>query len=199
MPAALLTATLNDMSARARARIGGVFYLLDLVTSVIGDTVLHGTPLGLAADRFATVCYVIVTVVLFSLLRVINMTLAIFMASFSLLALMTWTFGQLVWNGSATAAGNVIFGVYLVIAGFLIYRSTFMPRIVGAALAPGGLGLLTYVSPRLVGHIYPYNAIPALVGETSLMLWLVLVGINLQRWEARAGTPRVLSSPTPRR
>lgn len=199
MPAGLLTATLHDMSAQARARIGGVFYLLDLVTSVIGDTVLHGTPLGLAADRFATVCYVIVTVVLFSLLKSINIAVATFMAFFSLLALTTWTFGQLVWNGSATAVGNVMFGVYLLVAGFLIYRSTFMPRIVGAALALGGLGLLTYVSPRLVAIIYPYNAIPALVGETSLMLWLLLVGINVQRWEARAGTSGVMGSPATHR
>lgn len=165
-------------SPRTRARIAGVFYLLDIVTSVTGDTVLQGTQLGVAADRFATVCYVVVTVLLFSLLKAVNRTLALLMAALSLAALAIWTFGHLVWHGSAQGIGNVVFGAYLMLAGYLIYRSTFMPRVVGAVLAAGGLGLLTYVSPQLTGRIYPYNAIPALVAEILLMLWLLTRGVT---------------------
>ena len=54
----------------------------------------------------------------------------------------------------------------------------------------GGSGLLTYLSPALAGDLYPYNAIPALVGETSLMLWLLLRGVNVQRREELASAAR---------
>ena len=183
-------------SVRARARIAGVFYLIDLVTSVIGDTVLRGMPLGVAADRIATACYVVVTLLLVSLLGVVSWTLAVAMAFFSLFSLMIWTFGHLVWNGSAVGIGNTTFGVYCLLAGYLIYRSAFMPRAVGVAMALGGLGLLTYVSPRLVSYAYPYNVIPALIGEVSLMLWLLAIGVNSQRWQAKAETKRLIGQQT---
>lgn len=169
-----------------RARIAGAFYLLDLVSSITADSVLRGTQLGVAADRFATACYVVVTVLLFGLLSAVSRTQAALTAALSLIALATWQFGHLLLDGAATDIGNVVFGAYCMSLGFLMYRSTFFPRVLGAAMALGGLGLLAYASPALVSHLYPYNAIPALVGETCLMLWLVVFGVDARRWEASA-------------
>jgi hypothetical protein len=56
-------------------------------------------------------------------------------------------------------------------------------------MAIDGLGYLTFsfatlLSPPLVAHLYPYLPfVTALLGEASLMLWLIVKAVNTQRWE----------------
>jgi hypothetical protein len=90
-----------------------------------------------------------------------------------------------------TQAGNAFlafFGLYCVLIGYLIFRSTFLPRIIGVFMTLAGLGYLTFISPPLASFLSPYNLIPAALGEGSLMLWLLAVGVNPQRWKQQAGT-----------
>jgi hypothetical protein len=88
-----------------------------------------------------------------------------------------------------TQAGNAFlafFGLYCILIGYLIFRSTFLPRIIGVFMALAGLGYLTFLSPPLAGYLSPYNLAPAALGEGSLMLWLLVVGVNAQRWKEQA-------------
>jgi hypothetical protein len=88
-----------------------------------------------------------------------------------------------------TSAGNVFlafFGLYCILIGYLIFRSTFMPRIIGLFMVFAGLGYMTFLSPPLAGYLSPYNLAPAALGEGSLMLWLLAVGVNAQRWNEQA-------------
>jgi hypothetical protein len=90
-----------------------------------------------------------------------------------------------------TQAGNAFlafFGVYCVLIGYLIFRSTFLPRIIGVFMALAGLGYLTFMSPSLAAYLSPYNLAPAALGEGSLMIWLLAVGVNPQRWKEQAAT-----------
>jgi Domain of unknown function (DUF4386) len=80
----------------------------------------------------------------------------------------------------------VFFGFYCVFIGYLIFRSTFLPRIVGALMALAGLGYVTFLWKPLATYLYPYNLAPAALGETSLMLWLLIVGVNVHRWKEQA-------------
>jgi hypothetical protein len=70
--------------------------------------------------------------------------------------------------------------------GNLVFRSTFLPRILGALMAFAGLGWLTYLSLPLVNHLFPYNLAFAILAELSLMLWLLVMGVNVQRWREQA-------------
>jgi hypothetical protein len=81
----------------------------------------------------------------------------------------------------------VFFGCYCVMIGCLIFRSAFMPRIIGALMMFAGLGYLTFLWPPLAGYLSPYNLAPAAPGELSLMLWLIVMGVNNQRWKEQAG------------
>jgi hypothetical protein len=76
----------------------------------------------------------------------------------------------------------VFFGFYCTLIGYLIFRSTFLPRILGVLMAIGGLGWLTFASPSLSHSLYPYNLAPGIIGEGALTLWLLAVGLNKQRW-----------------
>jgi hypothetical protein len=82
----------------------------------------------------------------------------------------------------------VFFGFHCLLIGYLIYRSTFLPRIIGVLLAIGGPcyvtnSLASFLSP---GFAAPYLLIPPGLGELSLTLWLLVVGVNVQRWKEQA-------------
>jgi hypothetical protein len=61
---------------------------------------------------------------------------------------------------------NVIFavvfvGLYCLLIGYLIFKSIFLPRILGVLMAIAGLGYLTFLSPPLTNHLSPYNLAPS--------------------------------------
>ena len=77
----------------------------------------------------------------------------------------------------------VFFGCYCLVIGYLIIRSTFLPRLLGALMAIGGLGWLTFASSALSTSLSPYNMLPGVLGETALTVWLLVAGVNVQRWK----------------
>src|SRR6202167_4844356 len=59
----------------------------------------------------------------------------------------------------------VFFGFHCLIVGYLLFKSTFFPRILGVALAIGGFGYLanifaTALPPAMERHIFPYIMLP---------------------------------------
>ena len=80
----------------------------------------------------------------------------------------------------------VFVGLYCLSIGYLIFRSTFLPRVLGALMAFAGLGWLTSLSPALVNYLSPYNLAPGILGGVSLTLWLLVMGVNAQRWREQA-------------
>jgi hypothetical protein len=88
-----------------------------------------------------------------------------------------------------TQAANiflVFFGVYCLLIGYLIFRSAFLPRILGVLMSIAGLGWLTFLSPPLASYLSPYILILGFVVELLLMLWLLVMGVNVQRWKEQA-------------
>lgn len=43
------------------------------------------------------------------------------------------------------------------------------------------------LSPTLADMLFPAVLIPAFIGEASLCLWLIVKGVDVPKWEARAG------------
>ena len=86
--------------------------------------------------------------------------------------------------------GMVFFGIQCISIGYLIARSTFLPRILGVLLAIGGTcyviasfaNFLLPLGASLVPFIFPV----ALVGEGSLTVWLLVKGVNEERWYEQA-------------
>ena len=78
----------------------------------------------------------------------------------------------------------VFFGLWCVLTGYLVFRSTFLPRILGVLLAISGLGYMIYLYPPLAYHLFmPYLAAASALGEIPLELWLMVMGVNEQRWK----------------
>ncbi len=168
------------------ARVTGVFYLLNIVTSLVAFSGKGGHSLIVAAGLIATACYIAVTALLYYLLKPVNKGISLAAAIFSL-------------TGCAVGALSplhvlpfkihslVFFGFYCLLIGYLILRSTFLPRILGALMVVAGLGWLTFVSPRFATYLSPYHYIAGGIGEGLLTLWLLVAGVNAGRWREQAG------------
>ena len=80
----------------------------------------------------------------------------------------------------------VLNGFYCLLIGYLIFRATFLPQILGVVMAIGGLGWLTFLSPLLANHLSRYNLAAGIFGQESVMLWLLAMAVNEQRWKEQA-------------
>jgi hypothetical protein len=89
-------------------------------------------------------------------------------------------------NTQANSICVVFFGIYCLLIGYLIFKSTFLPRILGALMALAGLGWLTFLYPPLANHLSPYNLVLGFLAELSFCLWLLVMGVNVQRWKEQA-------------
>jgi hypothetical protein len=54
-------------------------------------------------------------------------------------------------------------------------------------LAIDGLGWATYMYPPLACYLFPFIAAASALAEIPLQLWLVVTGVNPQRWKEQAG------------
>lgn len=94
-------------------------------------------------------------------------------------------------DANGFAAAMVFFGLQVMLVGILIVRSTFLPRVLGILLAVGGLSyvvssLATFLAPALGARLTPFIVPLALLGEGSLTVWLLVKGVNEQRWREQA-------------
>ena len=80
----------------------------------------------------------------------------------------------------------IFFGTFQIVLGYVIFKSTFLPRIIGALIALAGLGWLTFLSPPLANELLIPLEVFGFVAEASLMLWLLVMGVNSQRWMEQA-------------
>jgi hypothetical protein len=87
-----------------------------------------------------------------------------------------------------TQADNIcviFFGVYCLLIGYLIFRSAFLPRILGALMVFAGLGWLTFLSPPLANYLSPYNLVLGFFAELALCLWLLVMGVTFNDGRSR--------------
>lgn len=82
------------------------------------------------------------------------------------------------------------FGFDCLVTAYLIYKSTFLPRVLGVLLAIEGIGYLVnsftlFLAPDLQAKIFPYFVATGLA-EVALCLWLLVMGVNEERWRTVA-------------
>jgi len=166
--------------------------------------------LGLAADLVMLVAYVAVTLLLYALLKPAGRNLSLLAAFFSLIGIAVLAVNSLTHlapllllkqtppaqelalfslslHGRGYAIAGVFFGVYCVLVGYLAFRSRLIPRIVGVLMAIGGVAYLIdsftgFLSPTLAVRL-PDVTVLGGAGELALTLWLLVMGVNVGKWE----------------
>ena len=89
-------------------------------------------------------------------------------------------------NDNGAAIALAFFGFSTVVQGWLVYKSVFLPRWLGVIEIIGGFGWLTFLSPPLGMRVFTFVAVYALIGLLAMIVWLLTVGVDDQRWRARA-------------
>lgn len=79
----------------------------------------------------------------------------------------------------------VFFGLWCLLTGYLIFRSGFIPRLVGQLEMLAGVAYLILLWPPLASALHPYYLFFG-VGELVLLVWLLVKGVDSERWHARA-------------
>jgi len=84
-----------------------------------------------------------------------------------------------------------IFSFVLLLEGYLIFNSGYFPKTIGVLVAIAALCYLTdsfalFLAPAFQATIFPTILVPSFIGELSLCLWLIVIGVNVQKWEERA-------------
>jgi hypothetical protein len=172
--------------------------------------------LGVTANLIGFACYVAVTGLFYELFRPVNRNLSLLAAFFSLVGCTVGTVSCLFELAPLTVLGGaqylhvftaeqlqahaliflklyalffngsfVFFGFYCLLIGYLIFRSIFLPRILGAGMVIAGLGWLTFLWPPLASALSPY-VLAVGIGELALTLWLLVAGVNAERWKEQA-------------
>jgi len=182
MSTATMTETTTETSPRWKTRMAGAFYLLTFVAGIVA---LRSTSNRIAANLIATAAYFAVTLLFHDLFKPVNKRVSLTAAIVGL-AGCAWSVLTLLHLAPLDLNSLVFFGFYCLLIGYLIIRSTFLPRLLGIGMAIGGLGWLTFLSTPLANSLAPWNLAPGMFGEGLLTLWLLAFGVNVQRWKEQA-------------
>jgi hypothetical protein len=92
-------------------------------------------------------------------------------------------------------------GCTFLVHGYLIFRSSYLPKALGIMIQVAGLGYLTnsfvlILYPAIVNSVFLAIILPVLIAETSLSLWLLVKGVNVEKWNERISMERVGVSTT---
>jgi hypothetical protein len=107
-------------------------------------------------------------------------------------------------SGRAHAHGfgiSLLFsGCFFLVAGYLVRKSGYLPRLIGVLYQIAGVGYIAntfalIVAPAWSGRIFTAVVPVILVGEVSLAIWLLVKGIDQERWNHRQLTARRLDEP----
>ncbi|HLY54076.1 MAG TPA: DUF4386 domain-containing protein [Stellaceae bacterium] len=93
------------------------------------------------------------------------------------------------WHDVGFQIGLTFFGFALLLEGWLVFRSGYFPRWLGALYMLAGACYLGAASDYFLAlnlPISPYVQFGSLVGEASVALWLLIVGVNEAGFRAAA-------------
>lgn len=164
--------------ASIRARTAGVFYLLSVLTAIFAEASIRGRVLY-AVGLVPVLCFALVTLLLYSIFQSVNRNIALIAALSNFAGLF---FEAIERHPLGVNAALMFHGVYCLLIGYLVFRSMFSPRILGALIALAGLAWIFISPPAYLSHsLHTYAQAIGFAGEGSFMLWLLVMGVNLDK------------------
>ncbi len=90
-------------------------------------------------------------------------------------------------NDQGAGAALAFFGFSTFLGGYLVFRSTFLPRWLGVLSLVAGVGWLTFLYRPLGDLAFPVVALVGLLGAAATIFRLLVSGVNEEKWMERAG------------
>ena len=125
---------------------------------------------------------------------------ASYLSSFTLAQLQALALTILALSLRLNDIGMAFFGLHVISIGYLIRKSTFLPRILGTFLFVAGACYLTGTFANFLAlpfrtYLLPFVAIGGLLGEGSLTAWFLAKGVDVERWRESAAASANNSVP----
>ena len=84
----------------------------------------------------------------------------------------------------------IFFGCGCLVEGYLLYKSGYFPKLIGILMQLAGACYLiasfaAMFAPALSDLLTPAILLPPLIGESSYCLWLLIKGVNIDKWNER--------------
>ena len=173
-------------SETPRARLTGVVYLLYFLTAIIGQVLgqYKFNTWSNAINLVSFALYLALAALFYLLFRPVNWVVSFVAAIVSTIGCLIGAVA-LFYTPASQISPLWFFGPYCLLIGYLIIRSTFLPRILGLLMVLAGAGWLTFLTP-LGKYVTLYIEILGVLAEASLMLWLIVKGVKVGRWNEQA-------------
>jgi hypothetical protein len=166
--------------------------------------------LGFTLEFLGTAAYLALTAIIYRLLAPVDPTVSLIAAFFSVAGCTIWmanvagdmspfvfrdvltsaqaeptrsiAFALVRLRSETLVSGMFCFGVQCLLVGYLIARSTCVPKVLGVVLALGGAGYIVsagahFLWPVFAAALHGYAYLPGEVGEILLGLWLTIAGL----------------------
>jgi hypothetical protein len=177
MVTSVLTNGIADPLSGNKARLAGFLWVAGLAVAIAGESFLRGMP-AQTAGYVAVALYVAMTFLIYQLFRPVNRRISRLAAFFNLVGL---AFEALRWNPGGIDIALPLTGCFCLTLAWLVFKSGLVPRIFAPLVALSGLAWMTFLSPQFADHLSPYNLAAGILGEGSLMLWLLVKGAGPER------------------
>lgn len=89
-------------------------------------------------------------------------------------------------NNVTAGIALVFLGVCTLFQGYLMIKSTFLPRFLGVIAVVSGFGWLSYLYPPLGSALFYYLVVVAILGLLVTAGWLLVRGVDEQRWREQS-------------
>jgi hypothetical protein len=189
---AAATAT-NILNNESLFRLGFTVYLLEMACQITMTVLLYDLfkPVNrslslLTAFFLLTGCFIKTFSRLFFIAPLLVLGDAPYLRVFNTEQLQALAFLFLKVNDQGAGIALVFFGFATLLKGYLIIKSTFLPRFLGVVGILGGLGWLCFLYPPFAYRILPFILILGLLGAVLQIFWYLVFGVNEQRWREQA-------------
>ena len=165
------------------ARATGIVYLLYFLTAIYAQTFAKTDIWYIVINLISCGFYLTLTILFYNLFKPVDKNISMLAALCSLIGCAATALYVLKVD-SLNINPLLFFGPYCILIGYLIYKSIFLPHFLGILMIAAGLGWLIFLSP-LEKYLSLYIKILGIFAEAVLMLWLIIKGVSIQKWEAQ--------------
>ena len=175
-----------NTSSNPQARLTGAVYLAYFLTAMLGQGLISDKLvfLGTTANLISAALYAVLTILLYLLFKPVNRNLSLLAAILSLAGCVCTVLT--IFHLAAARTPLFFFAPYCLLLGYLILRSTFLPRALGVLMMLAGIGWILFLIPPIGTPLtVPIEGL-GILAEALLMLWLLIKGVNIPRWHRQA-------------
>ena len=178
--------------------------------------------LGFAAFLIESLCDITLVLILYALLKPVSKELSLLAAFFGLIGTALFAFAELFYfapplilgraylntftpdqlnslallslkfYGYAGMIFTAYYGMSWIVRAYLIFRSGYLPKLLGVLMAIGGIGFVVRNFLLILAPAYASDVLLMLMfpGGLTMTVWLLVKGVNVQKWNAKVNAAR---------